>query len=451
VEVVERVVRALVVALMNGLLYFPGHRRVMQSCEEAVAALDAYLERQALLVLGIREGLLVFEGKPLYDLSLYAHRLIRTLRDHDAWGLRFERGLTAPQVRRLVEVLLEAGSASASDINGQLAQEGISGLALEVQPLVERGVAGAGGASQGGEALGEEEVSREIYTNALAVLQDIMVELRRGEKASFSHASDVAAGLAEAMRLHRRPLIALTAVKNYDEYTFNHSVNVCIYTTALAEALTTDAEEVVRIAQASLLHDVGKILIADEILYKPGRLSDGEWEVMHQHPVVGAKILVEAQGVDELAVNVAFGHHLRYDRQGYPQLMATVTLDPVTELVNVIDVYEAVTAKRPYKKPFPPERATELLLEGCGRDFNPVCVEAFLGCFGVYPAGTRVLLEGGCQGEVLSTNPQDPFHPLVRVTHDPEGEPVAGGEVVDTAEQDEAAGFRCEVVKSLLE
>ncbi len=450
VEAVEGVVRSLVVALMSGLLYFPGHRRVVRATEEVVAALEGHFESQPLLVLGIREGLLIFEGRPLYDLSIYAHRLIRTLREREAWGLRFERGVTVEEVRRLVEVLLESPSASAEVINGELSQQGVTRVALEVQPVVERGVAMEGiGPGEAGKALEGEEISREIYTSAMAVLQDIMVELRQGEQASFSQANEVAAVLAEAMETHRTPLIALTAVKNYDEYTFNHSVNVCIYTTALAEGLAADPQEVVRIAQAALLHDVGKILIADEILYKPGRLSEAEWRVMRQHPLVGAKILVEAQGVDELAVNVAFGHHLRHDRGGYPEVTGQVEIDPVTELVNVVDVYEAVAAKRPYKKPVAPERVAELLLDGSGRDFNPVCVEAFLGCLGAYPPATRVLLENGCQGEVVSTSPEDPFHPRVRVTRDPEGESVRGGEVVDTAERDEAGGYRCEVVRSV--
>jgi len=448
-EVVEQVVRALVVALMNGLLYFPGHRQVARATEDVVDALAPYFERQSLLVLGLREGLIIFEGEPQYDLSIYAHRLIRALREREAWGLRFERGVTVEEVRRLVEVLLDATPASVEDINGQLQQEGVTRLALEEQPVAERGVT-TRSLGEAVEGLGSMEIGREVYTSALAVLQDIMVELRHGERASFSRAGEVAVGLAEAMETHRTPLIALTAVKDYDEYTFNHSVNVCIYTTALAQGLATDSQEIVRIAQAALLHDVGKILIADEILYKPGRLSEGEWEIMRRHPVVGAKILVEAQGVEELAVNVAFGHHLRHDRQGYPDVHGEVRLDPITELVNLVDVYEAVTAKRPYKDPFPPERVTEMLLDGSEGEFNPVCVEAFLACFGAYPPGTVVELGSGERGEVLTANPEHPFHPVVRVTHDPEGEPVTGVETVDTAERDEADHYRSEVARSLL-
>jgi putative nucleotidyltransferase with HDIG domain len=460
-EVVEDLVRALVVALMNSLLYFSGHRRVEEATEAARRALDTYFQDQPVLVLGIRENLLIFEGRPLYDLSIYAHRLIRAVRNLGAWGIRFERGVTAEEVRRLVEMLSPSSAATTplkyapetrpgapdadedggpgrrqapgaeaaargETVNDQLRQEGITRVALETQPLAEREVVGwvAGG-----------EVSRSLYSTAISVLQDLMVELRQGRSPSFHDANEVAQGIAEALASERTPLIALTAIKDYDEYTFNHSVNVCIYTTALARELTTEPRDIIRIAQAALLHDVGKILIADEILYKPGSLSDAEWQVMRQHPLVGAKILVEAHGVDELAVNVAFGHHLHYDRKGYPQVAADITLDPITELVNVIDVYEAVTAKRPYKDPFPPERVTKLLLDGSGTIFDPICVDAFLRTFGVYPPGTRVLLASGYRAAVLSVNPDRLFDPVVRLTHDPEGRPVEGGEVVNTASE----------------
>jgi putative nucleotidyltransferase with HDIG domain len=471
-EVAEELVRALVVALMNSLLYFSGHRRVREATELAARSLNTYFQDQPVLVLGIREDLLIFEGRPLYDLSIYAHRLIRAVRNQGAWGIRFERGVTAGEIRRLVEVLVPAsahsttltsapegqaptGEAGAREgpgagpqpakgtaaargeaVNDQLRQEGITRVALETQPLVERGVVGPAVGEAAGRPLGGEEVSRSLYSTAMSVLQDLMVELRQGRTPSFNDANEVAHGIAEALDSQRTPLIALTAIKDYDEYTFNHSVNVCIYTTALARELTTEPRDIVRIAQAALLHDVGKILIADEILYKPGSLSNAEWQVMRQHPLVGAKILVEASGVDELAVNVAFGHHLHYDRKGYPQVAPDITLDPITELVNVIDVYEAVTAKRPYKEPFPPERVTKLLLDGSGTLFDPICVEAFLRSFGVYPPGTRVLLASGYRAEVLSVNPERLFDPIVRLTHDPEGRPVEGVEVVNTASEE---------------
>ena len=97
-QVVERLVRALMVSIMNGLLYFPGHRRVKEAAEEAVRSLDDFFEEQPELLFNIREGLIVYEGKPLYDLSIYAHRLISTVRDQGGWGLRFEAGVTDDEI-----------------------------------------------------------------------------------------------------------------------------------------------------------------------------------------------------------------------------------------------------------------------------------------------------------------------------------------------------------------
>jgi len=165
---------------------------------------------------------------------------------------------------------------------------------------------------------------------------------------------------------------------------------------------------------------------------------------------VGAKILLEAQGVDELAVNVTFGHHLRHDHSGYPEVTGDIELDPVTELVNVVDVYEAVTAKRPYKKPFPPERVAEVLLDGAGKGFHPLCVEAFLSCYGAYPPGTRVVLADGSEAKVVLTNPEDPFRPRVRVTHDPDGQPLDSPRVVDTAARDSVGSYLHQITRSLV-
>ena len=111
-------------------------------------------------------------------------------------------------------------------------------------------------------------------------------------------------------------------------------------------------------------------------------------------------------------------------------------------------MYEAVTAKRPYKKPFSPERAASMLLEEAGTAFNPLCVEAFLSCFGVYPVGCRVWLEDGCEAQVVSTSPSDPFRPRVLVTHDPAGQPVVNGGMIDTAERDSVNAYVHPIVRS---
>lgn len=448
---VERLIRALMVSIMNGLLYFSGHRRVKEAAEEAVRALDEHFEENTQLVFNIREGLIIYEGKPLYDLSIYAHRLISTVREQGGWGLRFEADVTDEEIIKLVELLIGPPARTVREANELLRQQGAGRVTLEEQAVAECWVK-EGSYSEGDSLLsGDHHISQDLYTGALATLQNIMVDLHHKKLVSLSAANDIAQNLTEALTNQRNSFIALTAVKDYDSHTFNHSVNVCIYAATLAESVTLDKKEVVRVAQAALLHDVGKLLISDEILNKPAKLSREEWEIMQKHTTMGAKILMESEGGHDLAVNVAFGHHLRYDQEGYPQLTEDITLDPVTQLVQVIDFYEAVTAKRPYKKPFPPEWAAHLMMNDAGTLFNPLCVDTFLRFFGVYPPATRVRLDNGCTGWALNTNPDDPFRPMVRMTHGPDGEPLNKTEVVDTAERNPEGEFRVSITGSIMD
>ncbi len=446
----EKLVRALVVGLMNGQLYFTEHRRVVEASEEAVEALDAYFEMKPRLILGVREGLFVFEGRQLYDLSIYAHRLIKSIRGHGGWGLCLERGVTAEEIRRLIALLLELDNDSVEESNSKLERLGVTRVALEQRAVTDRLITESDASTQAAQALSDQQISRDVYTGTLNVLQDLMVDLHRNKQISFAAANDMAENLARALRANPASFIVLTAVKDYDAFTFNHSVNICIYTTSLAERLTTKTDEIVRIAQAALLHDVGKLLVQDEILYKRGRLTPEEWEVMREHPFLGAKILMEAKGGQELAVNVAYGHHLRYDRTGYPELKGEMEVDPVTDLVNLIDVYEALTAQRPYKNPVTPEKAAEILLKGSGTQFSPLAVEMFIETFGIYPPGTRVRLSDGTRGVVFQANPERPFQPKVRRTHGPDDELLDSEEEVDTAEEKASGTPRRSIVESIL-
>jgi HD-GYP domain-containing protein (c-di-GMP phosphodiesterase class II) len=438
------------VAQMNGMLYFSQHRRVIEAVDETVLALDAHFEEHQELQISIREGLLIFEGTPLYDLSIYAHRLLAAIRKHDGWGLRFEPGITTQEVMSLIEVLLKAALPSAVEANGELEQRGVEHVAFEEKAVTERSMDSRRSGHDPLQSLEDQKISHEVYTGALSALEEIMMELHRHRHVSFQAANDVAEGLTHALQKNRDSFIALTAVKDYDAYTFNHSVNVCIYMASLAEILVTDVRDIVRIAQAALLHDVGKLLVPEEVLNKPGSFTPAEWELMKQHPMLGAKILMESEGGHDLAVNVAFGHHLRHDLQGYPELKGEVAVDPVTELVKVVDSYEATTAKRPYKKPFKPEHAAHYLLKGAGTEFNPFCVELFLRYFGMFPVWTQVKLDNGARGQVIRPHPDDPFHPRVLITHDPDGEPMSKREEVNTAEKDPEGQYRCTIVESIL-
>jgi HD-GYP domain-containing protein (c-di-GMP phosphodiesterase class II) len=449
IQVVERLIRAMVVAIMNGMLYFARHQRVVEAVEEAIFVLETFFAERDEFVLAMKEELLVYEGKPLYDLSVFAHRFIASLTELNAHGIRIQSGVTADELLALLEFLLKPKGVRASDANAQLRQQGITRVLFEERPVEEEAKYGMAGDGESVQELESQKISRDIYTGALAALQDIMVDLHRTNKVSFRRVNEMAESLACAIRSNRSSYLVLTATKDYDAFTFNHSVNVCIYAASLAECLTTSTEELIKIAQAALLHDLGKLLVDERIIYKSDKLTEAEWEIMRQHPILGAKILMESEWVSELAINVAFGHHISHDGSGYPDLVGDVRLDPVTQLIKVIDVYEAMTAKRPYKTPLSPEKAAELLLKGAGKEFNPLCVDAFLRSFGVYPPGTLVNLDNGQQGMVVSNNPQDPFRPVVQLLDDQENAATAFGAYLDTAKQDPSGGYVCTIKESI--
>jgi len=444
--VAERVIRALVVGLMNGRIYFSKHHRVTGAAKEAMDALESHFEEHPLFQIHIRDNLLIFDGKPLYDLSIYAHQFIKAIRKCQAFGITIRSAVKSGEIIELIELLLKPDSDSdPNELN-------LANIVLEDKPVVDQLEMNTLQEDQdAGPVIDphQENVSRAVYTEALTALQDIMLELRQNKQVSIKDICDMAENLAMSLGQERDSFIALTSAKDYDAYTFNHSVNVCIYAAVLAECMTTSQKNKVRIAQAAMLHDVGKLLIPDEVLHKTGIFSQEDREIMNQHTILGAKILMESDGNHELSVNVAFGHHLRYDRQGFPNISPQSKVDPVVDMINVIDFYEAITAKRPYKEPFPPEKATAMLLQGAGTQFHPVFVEAFITYFGAFPVSTRVILSNGAKGMVKANNPEAPFRPKVQITHDPEDQPVQSGVIVDTSEKSESDDYPISVIKSI--
>ena len=240
-------------------------------------------------------------------------------------------------------------------------------------------------------------------------------------------------------------VFGLTNLKNYDEYTLNHSVNVCLLATALGRRLGLSRGEIVDLGIAAFFHDLGKLEIPLEILNKPAKLSDGEREVMEQHPFKGAEKLVllkESKHLPLRAIHVALEHHIKEDLTGYPRYFKKEDVNLFSKIVKVVDVFDAVTTKRVYRtKDFTRAEALSLMLEQSGTEFNPIILKAFVNLMGVFPIGSLVALNTGELGIVFDLNP-DPkllFQPSVKLITDASGNKV-DGEIVDLSEMDAETG-----------
>jgi putative nucleotidyltransferase with HDIG domain len=221
--------------------------------------------------------------------------------------------------------------------------------------------------------------------------------------------------LAQAVAQNRTALLALTALKNYDNYTFTHMVNVSILTMGQARGLGVDGPLLREFGLSALMHDIGKVRTPADILNKPEKLTDREFEILKRHTVEGAEILRNTPEIPALAPIVAFEHHLRADGTGYPTGVARTSLNLGTTLCGISDVYDAMRSQRVYQEAFATDRILAVLQRNDGQQFDQHLVRRFAQLVGIYPAGNAVRLSSGEIGVVLKTYAPDPYRPRIRV------------------------------------
>ena len=254
---------------------------------------------------------------------------------------------------------------------------------------------------------------------------------------------------------HESFLIGLTNIKNFQEYTLNHSVNVCILSLALGRHLGLSRPDLIELGISACLHDVGKFEVPNEVLDKPGKLTPEERAVMERHPHFGAGKLAGRRKTEEIplaAIQVALEHHIKPALGGYPKYLRRKQVSLFSKIVKVIDYYDAVTTKRVYRpKTFTPEEALRLMQKVCEDEFDPLIFKAFARMMGVYPVGTLAALNSGEVGVVIENNPLPSFtyRPLLKLITDAQGRKY-DGPVVDLAETDPRTKmFRRTIVKTL--
>jgi putative nucleotidyltransferase with HDIG domain len=185
-------------------------------------------------------------------------------------------------------------------------------------------------------------------------------------------------GFILGFRQEINPLSLLATLKSVNEYTFTHVTNVCILTMSLAEFVGIKGEYLHKIGVASLLHDIGKIFIPDEILSKPGMLTPEERRTIESHTVKGARYLMGIEGIPKLAVLAALEHHQKFDGKGYPSIKGGWTPNITSQLICVADVFDAMRSKRSYQESHSLEKIEGVLVKGKGTSFNPLLVDHFL-------------------------------------------------------------------------
>ena len=227
--------------------------------------------------------------------------------------------------------------------------------------------------------------------------------------------------MAQLTMTEPHAMLALSMLKDYDNYTFTHSVNVSVLALAVGRACKLTEEQLKTLGLGGLLHDLGKLRVDVNIITKPGRLTDAEFEEIKEHPGFGAEIIKEMEGVTAEVMQIVHGHHLRYDRTGYPSDVAGETVSPLVEMTAIADAYDAMTTLRSYQRPFTPRKAIARLKDVAGSSLHPDFVTRFIESLGPYPVGSLVRLDSNEIGLVTKVEAQDTSLADIKIIYDPAG------------------------------
>jgi putative nucleotidyltransferase with HDIG domain len=259
------------------------------------------------------------------------------------------------------------------------------------------------------------------YGHALNAIRGICRDIERGRIPSSAPVIRVVDRMVGITMQEPSILVGLTMIKDYDNYTFNHCVNVGILSMSLGASLGMDAMSVKSLGIAGELHDIGKTMISKKILNKPGKLSSSEYEEMKRHAELGAKIIREMEGLDPHIAQIVLGHHMHFDRSGYPEWAQKLPFNQMIDIVAIADTYDAITTLRVYQHPINPRAALHEMQKLAGTFLDGSLVTSFIEMMGKYPVGTLVRLDTNEVAVVYRPNPLDEEYPLVRVLIESDG------------------------------
>ena len=261
----------------------------------------------------------------------------------------------------------------------------------------------------------ERAQAKKLLKASKQAITSMFNEVRMGQAVNAADAMPLVEEITASVSRNEGALISLVRLKHKDDYTYMHSVAVCALMVALSRQLGLDDKQTKQAGLAGLLHDIGKSAIPLEILNKPGKLTDEEFDIVRGHPKAGHEILLASMGVDEVALDVCLHHHEKMDGTGYPDKLPSQDISVFAKMGAVCDVYDAVTSNRPYKEGWEPGVSLQRMAQWSKTHFDDTVFKAFVKSVGIYPIGSMVMLQSGRLGVVVDQNPVSLLKPLVKV------------------------------------
>ena len=441
---------ALYTALRASKLYPIGHASVKKALDDLTAASRDLAASEGELELKVSGEFIFVNGTRLrLDLDNYAafSHVLSVFRTCGIGEMHVDGQATPRDWQVLVSLLQGPGEQAPADrlhdVSEKLRAADVAAFSL---------------AEPAGESGEDREKSRErakrTYSQSVAVTKDLMTSMRMGRSPNIKKIKRVVQSIVDQILNEETSLIGLTTLRDYDEYTFTHSVNVCIFAVALGKRLGLKKLQLYDLGMAALFHDIGKARVPLEVLNKAGGLTDEEWRLIASHPWLGVLALFQLRGSSELpyrAMVVAMEHHMKTDLTGYPKSIRPRQLSMFSKIVAAADGFDAATSRRAYQTvPFNPAEVMKEMRDNPRRGMDPVVVKAFINLTGIYPIGTLVVLDSFELGIVHAVNPIPEMlaRPIVRVISDSMGNLLAPGALVDLADRRDDGSFVRTIIKT---
>lgn len=413
-------------AALRGLKLYPVENATVQKAlDDLQSTAVALLERTSELQLRLAGDFLFINGTRLrLELDNFAafSNLLTMLRAFDIGVFRTLPGVERREWQALLSILLSV-SADAKVEDRYLALVERLGQAgtphLDFEPYSE--------GSEGASAQESKEIAKRTYSQGVAVTKEVVNSIRLGRTSSVKKVKRAVQMIVDQVLTNETSIIGLTTLRDYDEYTFTHSVNVCIFAVALGRKIGLTKLQLYDLGLTALLHDIGKAKVPIAILNKTHSLVDDEWRVIQAHPWRGAMTLFGLRGYEEIpymSILVAHEHHMKTDLTGYPRSIRPRTLGIFARIVAVADGFDAATTRRSYQSiPIEPDEVLREMWNNRKRGYDPVVVKALINLLGVYPIGTCVVLDSLEVAIVSQRNPDPRIlnRPMVRLALHPEG------------------------------
>jgi putative nucleotidyltransferase with HDIG domain len=393
----QRLATLLSGGIRGGAYYPPGHPASLQPFREMVAIASVMHREGGEIRLAVVDGVLSVGEHLFFEPTAPLQELSRRFEEKRLFGITLKPGATAEELLALARLLAEPDGAAA-ELREGLRLAGITSIEVK-----------------------EEDSLSDTFTEAVGAIRDIFEEIGHGRIPNSRRMLTVVSSLAAAAVKDPATLMGLTLIKDYDNYTFQHSVNVGVLAMALSASMGQPAQEVEEAGMAGFLHDVGKTRVSKDIVNKPGKLNSEEFLEMKLHPEYGAEIVRLMEGVPERVAEAVLGHHIRFDREGYPEWARTLPFGVTSGIVAVADFYDATTTLRAYQRPMQPMQAVEVIRNQCGTGLNSEIVDRFLELTGRFPTGSLVRLDSNEIAVVFTPSLQESGAAVVKVIMDGAG------------------------------